>query len=104
MRLSMGVMHLWASLGIDREMTRDLPDLSALALPGAEFRIRATPKAARDRIEVGDPIRVYVTVPADKGRANAAVIGLLADALGVAKTRLTLVRGATARDKLIRLA
>ena len=84
-------------------MARDLPDLSDLALSGAEFRIRATPKAARDRIELGDPLRIYVTAPADKGAANAAVLVLLAKALGVAKTRLTLVRGASARDKLIRL-
>ncbi len=84
-------------------MKRDLPDLSALAQPGAEFRIRATPKASRNRIDPGDPVRVYVTAPADKGAANAAVIVLLAKALGVAKTRLTLVRGGTGRDKVIRL-
>jgi len=84
-------------------MARDLPDLSDLALPGAEFRIRATPKAARDRIEPGDPLRVYVTAPADKGAANAAVLTLLAKALGVARTRLTLLRGASARDKRVRL-
>lgn len=84
-------------------MKRDLPDLSALALSGAEFRIRATPKASRNRIDPGDPLRVYVTAPADKGAANAAVIVLLAKALGVAKTRLTLVRGTTGRDKVLRL-
>lgn len=85
-------------------MARDLPDLSGLARPGAEFRIRATPKAARDRIEPGDPLRIYVTAPPDKGAANAAVIALLAKALGVARTRLTLKRGAASRDKVIVLA
>ncbi len=84
-------------------MKRDLPDLGHLAQPGAEFRIRATAKAARDRIDPGDPLRVYVTAPADKGAANAAILVLLARALGVARTRLTLLRGATGRDKLIRL-
>jgi len=84
-------------------MKRDLPDLSHLALRGAEFRIRATPKAARDRIEPGEPLRIHVTAPPDKGAANAAVIALLARALGVAKTRLVLVRGGSSRDKLVRL-
>ena len=84
-------------------MKRDFPDLTSLALPGAEFWVRATPKAARDRIEPGTPLRVYVTAPADKGAANAAIIEILAQAMGVAKTRLSLRRGATGRDKLIRL-
>jgi uncharacterized protein YggU (UPF0235/DUF167 family) len=99
----MGELGLGTSLGIGCGMKRDLPDLSDLAQSGAEFRIRATPKAARDRIAPGDPLRVYVTAPADKGAANAAILALLAKALGVAKTRLTLVRGAGGRDKLIRL-
>lgn len=75
-----------------------------LAVPGAEFSCRVTPRArkaglARD----GGEIRVAVTAPAEDGRANAAVAEALAHALGVAKTRLTLVRGGTARQKLFRL-
>ncbi|NKX44204.1 DUF167 domain-containing protein [Roseicyclus persicicus] len=84
-------------------MKRDLPDLSALAVPGAVFLIRATPKASRDRIEPGTPLRIHVTAPADKGAANAAILALMAEALGVSKSRLTLIRGATGRDKAIRL-
>jgi uncharacterized protein YggU (UPF0235/DUF167 family) len=84
-------------------MKRDLPDLSELARSGAEFRIRVTPRAARDRIALGPPLRIHVTAPADKGAANAAVIGLLSKALGVARTRLTLTHGASGRDKIIRL-
>ena len=82
-----------------------MTDLSHLALPGAEIAVRVTPKAARERIAVEDgTIRVYVTVVPEDGKANAAVVKLLAKALGVAKTRLTLVRGATARDKVFRLS
>jgi uncharacterized protein YggU (UPF0235/DUF167 family) len=47
---------------------------------------------------------VRVTVPPEDGKANAAVRELLARALGVAKTRLVLLRGASARDKVFRLA
>lgn len=80
-----------------------LPDLSSLAVPGAKLAVRATPKARRNAVEPGAPIRVWVTAPADEGRANDAVRKLLAKALGVAPTRLTLKRGATARDKLFQL-
>lgn len=80
-----------------------LPDLSALAVPGAKLAVRATPRAKREAIEAGDPLRIWVTAPADQGRANEAVRKLLAKALGVAPTRLTLLRGQTARDKLFQL-
>ena len=79
------------------------PDLSDRAEPGATFAIRATPKAKRIAIEDGDPIRVWVTAPPADGKANEAVRKLLAKALGVAPSRLTLKRGATSRDKLFQL-
>ena len=85
-------------------MARDLPDLSALAVTGAEIAVRVTPKASRDRIVTeGDEIRVYTTVAPEDGKANAAVVKLLAKATGVPKSRLTLIRGATARDKVFRV-
>lgn len=81
-----------------------MTDLSHLALPGSELAVRVTPKASRARIEVeGDTIRVYVTVVPEDGKANAAVQTLLAKALGIAKSRVTLIRGATARDKVFRI-
>ena len=83
----------------------DLPDLSDLAQPGTTIAIRATPKAARERIirEADGTIRVYVTAVPEGGKATKAVRGLLAKAIGVAPTRLTLIRGETARDKVFRL-
>lgn len=82
-----------------------MTDLSHLATPGADIAVRATPKAARDRILVeGGAIRVYVTAAPEDGKANEAVRVLLARALGLAKSRLTLVRGQTARDKVFRIA
>ena len=81
----------------------EVPDLSALALPGAEIAVRVTPGARRTGLEAGPPIRIAVGEPPEAGRATAAAQALLAEALGVAKTRLTLVRGATARQKVFRL-
>jgi len=81
-----------------------MEDLSHLARPGAEIALRVTPKASRNAItRTEEGLRAYVTVVPEDGKANAAVIGLLAKALGIAKSRLTLIRGATARDKVFRV-
>lgn len=72
--------------------------------PGSEFAVRVTPKASRNAVMVEDgTIRVYVTTVPEDGKATQAVIKLLAKSLGVAKSRLTLIRGATSRDKQFRL-
>ncbi len=79
-------------------------DLSHLALDGAEIAVRVTPKASRDRIVAEEgQIRVYVTTVPEDGKANAAVQKLLAKALGIPKSRLTLIRGQTSRDKVFRI-
>jgi hypothetical protein len=85
-------------------VSKTLPDLSHLAQPGAEFAVRVTPRAARDRIVVDEgAIRIYTTTVPEDGKANAAVIKLLSKALGVPKSRLDLIRGQTARDKVFRV-
>ena len=74
------------------------------AIPGQEFAVRVTPKASRNAIKVEDDIiRIYVTTVPEDGKANDAVVKLLAKSMGVAKSRLTLIRGATSRDKIFRL-
>lgn len=74
-------------------------------MAGAEIAVRVTPKAARNRIVAeADVVRVYVTAVPEGGKANAAVQKLLAKALGVPKTQLELIRGATGRDKVFRIA
>ena len=81
-----------------------MTELSHLAKSGAEIALRVTPKASRNRIVLEDgQLRVYVTVIPEDGKANAEVVKLLAKALGVAKSRLTLIQGQTARDKVFRL-
>jgi hypothetical protein len=81
-----------------------MTDLSHLARPGAAFAVRVTPGARRPRLDLAEGvIRISVTAPPEDGRATEAARDALALALGVAKTRLTLIRGATSRDKLFRL-
>jgi hypothetical protein len=68
--------------------------------------VHLQPGAARDEI-VGwrdGVLRVRVTAPAREGRANRALGALLAGALGVPASRVSVVRGDTARDKLMSVA
>ena len=75
---------------------------SELAVVGATFK--AVPRAKQNTLHYQDGIfRVTTRIAPEDGRATAAVAEMLAHALGVAKTRLTLVRGATSRDKVFRL-
>lgn len=79
-------------------------DWSYRAVAGAEFTVKVTPHARRNAIsDDGGMIRISVTAAPEDGKATAAVAEALAYALGVAKTRLSLVRGATSRDKVFRL-
>ncbi|HHC30003.1 MAG TPA: DUF167 domain-containing protein [Rhodobacterales bacterium] len=79
-------------------------ELAHLAIPGTEIAVRVTPKASRNAVTVSDDgLRVSVTSVPEDGKANKAVIKLLATVLGVAKSRLTLRRGGTSRDKVFKL-
>lgn len=79
-------------------------ELEHLAVTGTEIAVRVTPKASRNALVVEDgAIRVYVTTVPEGGKATADVQKLLAKAMGVAKSRLVLVRGATSRDKVFRV-
>ncbi len=82
-----------------------MTDLSHLAQDGAMIAVRVTPRASRNAVEMRDgAIRIAVTAVPEGGKATAAAQKLLAAALGLAPSRLVLVRGAAARDKVFRLA
>jgi|TARA_Y100000310_G_scaffold133297_1_gene132193 hypothetical protein len=65
--------------------------------------VRVTPRAKRNAIELDDDgrIRVRVTAVPERGKANAAVVALIAKTLGLSKRSIAVVRGHTSRDKLI---
>ena len=66
--------------------------------------LRVTPGARSERIELGEGrLEVKVRAKPHDGAANDAVLALLAAALGVATSRLRMLRGATERDKLVQL-
>ncbi|SFB93633.1 hypothetical protein SAMN04488059_101113 [Devosia psychrophila] len=79
-----------------------------LSPSGLSLFVRVTPNAGRDAIEgvaLRDDgtamLRVRVSAVPDKGKANAAVIALLAKALGVPKSSITVTSGETSRMKTL---
>lgn len=81
------------------------PDaIMALVNDEGLIALRVTPNAKAEAIIVEQgQLKVRVTVVPEDGKANKAVVALLAKALGIAKSRVTIVRGETARDKLVRV-
>ena len=69
----------------------------------ARIDVRLTPRGGRDRIDGwdGDVLRVRVAAPPAEGRANEAMMRLVAKALGVPPSRVTLVAGAQSRTKVV---
>ena len=72
--------------------------------------LRLTPNSGRDAIEGieadadGLPLlKARVTAVPEKGKANKALIALVAKRLGVAKSNIFLVAGETARKKILRI-
>ncbi|MET1756936.1 DUF167 domain-containing protein [Novosphingobium sp. RD2P27] len=79
---------------------------SLLALADGEGRlaVRVTPGAKTEGLEIGaDQLHAKVRAKPEDGKANEAVRALLAAALDLAPSRLTLLRGATSREKLFRI-
>ncbi len=70
------------------------------------INVRLQPRASRDEVlgwnEAG-ALRARVKAPPVAGAANAALIRLLAKQLGIAKSKVTLVSGATTRNKIVEI-
>ena len=71
------------------------------------LRVRVQPRASRSEIvgwRADGTLSVRVAAPPVEGRANAALAALLADALGLRATAVTVERGTRGRDKLVKVA
>ena len=78
---------------------------------GIELHLRVTPNAGADRIEGIETrddgravLRLRVRAVPDKGKANKAVVALLAKALDLPKSAIVVTAGETARLKTVRIA
>jgi uncharacterized protein (TIGR00251 family) len=68
---------------------------------GCILSVRAQPGARRAALvgEHAGMLKVAVTAPPDKGKANEAIIEVLAESLGLKRSQIALVSGATSRQK-----
>ncbi len=83
-------------------------DLVETRADGVRLRLKVTPKASRNRCQRLERdadgvlrLRVAVTAAPEKGKANRAVIALLAKALGLARGALAVSAGETGRLKTL---
>lgn len=85
----------------------ELPAAEAIrALVGGEGRlaVRVTPGARVEALEIVEGrLLAKVRAKPEDGKANAAVIELVATGLGIAASRISLLRGATSREKLLQI-
>lgn len=77
-----------------------------LLLTTGKLAVKVTPKARKEGIEglnAAGELVVKVRAAPEDGKANTAVLTLLADAFGLPRSRLEVARGAAARHKIIAL-
>jgi uncharacterized protein (TIGR00251 family) len=74
--------------------------------PATRVRLRVSPRAARARVvgRHGDAWKIRVAAPPEGGRANHEALALVADAVLLPRTAVSLVAGGSARDKVVEIA
>ena len=92
-------------------MARPKPDfpnraaIRGLVDPEGRLALRVTPGARSESLAIeGGKLIIHTRAKPRDGAANTAVLKLLAKALGCAPSSLTLLRGATSREKLVRFS
>lgn len=72
---------------------------------GVTVELRAHPRARRTALELSaGTLKAAVTAPPEDGKANDAVIALLAEAWHLPRSTVTVIKGATARGKTLAIA
>jgi uncharacterized protein (TIGR00251 family) len=70
---------------------------------GVTFAVQVVPRASRNEIVGmhGDALKVRLIAPPVEGKANEALIAFLAQWLGIRKSQVEIVAGATSRQKIV---
>ena len=76
-----------------------------MATPSTRVRLRVSPGARRNELvgRHGEGWKVRVAAPPEGGRANDAVLDLLARELALPRRSLSIVSGQSAREKVVRM-
>jgi len=74
-----------------------------MAKPSTRVRLRVSPRARRTELagRYGDGWKVRVSAAPERGRANDAVLDLLAEKLELPRRSLSILSGQTAREKVV---
>ncbi|MCP5523328.1 MAG: DUF167 domain-containing protein [Verrucomicrobiales bacterium] len=72
---------------------------------GVELHLRIQPRASRTEIAgvMGDALKIRVAAPPVDDAANAALLRFLADRLGCPRSAVGLIRGRSARQKVVKV-
>jgi uncharacterized protein len=89
-------------VGITRPRLRETP---RFVLSSVELAVRLQPRAKRNAIvgERDGVLRVSVAAAPVEGQANAALCKLIAKRAGVARGRVSVIRGERSREKMVRV-
>ena len=70
-----------------------------------QLKLKVVPGASRDQIAgwLGDRLKIRVNAPAESGKANTAVIKLLASALKIPRRDITITSGSASPRKTIEI-
>ncbi len=70
---------------------------------GVQFGVRVIPRASKNAVqgELGDAVKIRLCAPPVDGAANTALVEFLAERLGVPRSKVRIVAGATGRNKQI---
>ena len=73
---------------------------------GVRLQVKITPGSAKDRIlgPHGDSLKISVSAPPEKGKANQAVIAFLSKITGLPGKQISVVSGPTSPRKVLTLA
>ena len=72
----------------------------------ARVHVKVHPSASKNEIVSFEEgvLKVKVAAPPVRGRANAELVNFLAKSLGLSRTQISIVSGATSRDKVVAFA
>jgi hypothetical protein len=71
--------------------------------PATRLKVKVVPAASRSQLAgwLGDALKIRVSAPPEKGKANAAVEAVLAEALGLPAGSVAVVSGKSSPRKLV---
>lgn len=74
-------------------------------MKGVLLKIKVIPNSSREQIVgwLGDILKIKLQAPAEDGKANKALKGLLARVLGVRQKSIIIEQGGTSPEKLVRV-